>query len=548
MEQKQRFGGLDRFKFIAAFLVVAIHTSPLSSFSANADFLLTRVLARTAVPFFLMVTGYFLLPQYLFEKSMDRRPLLRFLKKTVLLYGIAILLYLPVNIYAGHFQGAGIGELIRKVLFDGTFYHLWYLPAVLLGVPLVCWAGSRLPFRILGGSCLLLYLIGLFGDSYYGFIANSPIASFYDALFQVFSYTRNGLFYVPIFLVMGTKLKVIHWREKKVLLILGASGSLFLMVLEGLFLHKLGVQRHDSMYFLLIPSMFFLFQLALAWDKPSAKTLRTMSMWIYLFHPFWIVAVRGFAKVIHLETILVDNSLIHYLAVCMLSVLSAVVLVRLLPAEKRRDSSPQARAWIELSKQQLYQNVDALSQLLPPGCQLMPAVKANAYGHGAVLIAKALQEKGIRAFCVASVTEGVELRKNGITGTILILGYTHPDSFPLLWKYRLTQTVVDYPYAQSLNACRKKVQVHLKIDTGMHRLGIRSDHIEEISRMFQMDNLLVDGIYTHLCVSDSMTAADREFTYQQANAFYTLLEKLSERGISCPNIHLSANPLSRVPQ
>ena len=340
---------------------------------------------------------------------------------------------------------------------------------------------------------------------------------------------------------MGAKLKVIHWKEKKVLLILGASGSLFLMVLEGLFLHKLGVQRHDSMYFLLIPSMFFLFQLALAWDKPSAKTLRTMSMWIYLFHPFWIVAVRGFAKVIHLETILVDNSLIHYLAVCMLSVLSAVVLVRLLPAEKRRDSSPQARAWIELSKQQLYQNVDALSQLLPPGCQLMPAVKANAYGHGAVLIAKALQEKGIRAFCVASVTEGVELRKNGITGTILILGYTHPDSFPLLWKYRLTQTVVDYPYAQSLNACRKKVQVHLKIDTGMHRLGIRSDHIEEISRMFQMDNLLVDGIYTHLCVSDSMTAADREFTYQQANAFYTLLEKLSERGISCPNIHLSAS-------
>ena len=276
MEQKQRFGGLDRFKFIAAFLVVAIHTSPLSSFSANADFLLTRVLARTAVPFFLMVTGYFLLPQYLFEKSMDRRPLLRFLKKTVLLYGIAILLYLPVNIYAGHFQGAGIGELIRKVLFDGTFYHLWYLPAVLLGVPLVCWAGSRLPFRILGGSCLLLYLIGLFGDSYYGFIANSPIASFYDVLFHVFSYTRNGLFYVPIFLVMGTKLKVIHWREKKVLLILGASGSLFLMVLEGLFLHKLGVQRHDSMYFLLIPSMFFLFQLALAWDNFTVKQMERM--------------------------------------------------------------------------------------------------------------------------------------------------------------------------------------------------------------------------------------------------------------------------------
>ena len=83
---KQRnLGGIDFFKFIAALVVVAIHTSPLSSFSVDADFILTRVLARIAVPFFLMVTGYFLLPQYLFENSMDKRPHQRCLKKTMLL-------------------------------------------------------------------------------------------------------------------------------------------------------------------------------------------------------------------------------------------------------------------------------------------------------------------------------------------------------------------------------------------------------------------------------------------------------------------------------
>lgn len=71
-------GSLDDCKIIAAFLVIAIHTSPLTSFSAEADFVLTRIMARTAVPFFLMVTGYFLLPQYIFGKSMDHRPLLRF--------------------------------------------------------------------------------------------------------------------------------------------------------------------------------------------------------------------------------------------------------------------------------------------------------------------------------------------------------------------------------------------------------------------------------------------------------------------------------------
>ena len=125
---KQRnLGGIDFFKFIAALVVVAIHTSPLSSFSVDADFILTRVLARIAVPFFLMVTGYFLLPQYLFEKSMDRRPLQHFLKKTVLLYGIAIIIYLPINFYAGQFEVTSIRDFLRILFFDGTFYHLWCL-------------------------------------------------------------------------------------------------------------------------------------------------------------------------------------------------------------------------------------------------------------------------------------------------------------------------------------------------------------------------------------------------------------------------------------
>lgn len=540
MKQEQQLGGLDIGKFIAAFLVVAIHTSPLSSFSDTADFLFTRVLARTAVPFFLTVTGYFLLPQYLFEKSMDRGPLFHFLRKTVLLYGVAILLYLPINLYAGHFQGASVGEILRMVLVDGTFYHLWYLPAVLLAVPLVCWVGFRLPFRVLAAGSLFLYLIGLFGDSYYGFSSNSAIGSFYNVIFLFSSYTRNGLFYAPIFLVMGAGLRSGHRKENKLFLLLGFCASLFLMGFEGLFLHKLGVQRHDSMYFLLLPCMFFLFQLALSWSKPSSKRLRDMSMWIYLLHPFLIVVVRGFAKIIHLEVILVENSLIHYFAVCTLSALAAAVLANLIPLRAKKHFV-KARAWIELDKKCLYQNIDALSQLLPHGCQLMPAVKADAYGHGAVEIAKALQDKGIKAFCVASIKEGMELRKNGITAKILILGYTHPKLFSSLRKYRLTQTVVDGSYAKSLNNYGKPLQVHLKIDTGMHRLGIRADYVDEIYQIFQMKNLNIEGIFTHLCVSDGMDAFDQEFTYQQAHAFYSLLDALAHKGLSIPKIHLSAS-------
>lgn len=108
----------------------------------------------------------------------------------------------------------------------------------------------------------------------------------------------------------------------------------------------------------------------------------------------------------------------------------------------------KGRAWIELNLNNLTYNVRQFQKLLPASCTLMPAVKANAYGHGAPIIARALENMGICDFCVASVGEGIELRNAGITGQILILGYTSPHQFPELSRYRLTQTLVDYDYAK----------------------------------------------------------------------------------------------------
>lgn len=100
----------------------------------------------------------------------------------------------------------------------------------------------------------------------------------------------------------------------------------------------------------------------------------------------------------------------------------------------------QSRAWIEIDRAALRHNVKFLQGLLPPGCALMPAVKANAYGHGAVPVAREYQEMGIRAFCVAALEEGIELRQHGITGEILILGWTHPGQAALLHEHQLSGT------------------------------------------------------------------------------------------------------------
>lgn len=206
-------------------------------------------------------------------------------------------------------------------------------------------------------------------------------------------------------------------------------------------------------------------------------------------------------------------------------------------------------AWIELDLNSLRHNVTALKKLMPQGCSLMPVLKANAYGHGAVPVAKELNKLGIKSFCVSTVSEGIKLRCNGIKSEILILSYTPPEQFPLLRKYNLTQSVIDHSYALLLNSYGKKVKVHLKIDTGMHRLGESCEKIDQIYDIFNCENLVIKGIYTHLCCVETKTEQDRKYTMTQAAAFHDLIAKLDKQGYSYGKVHLLASyGLCRYPE
>lgn len=578
-------GGLDLFRPAAALLVVAIHTSPLASFSDSADFFLTRILARIAVPFFFMVTGHFILSELFADKGCQKTAgqklfparLKKYLLRLSLLYGAAILLYLPLGIYAGHYEGLTFGKALRMLLFDGTFYHLWYFPACILGILLV-----RLFSRFWGlkGVTILsalLYFVGLLGDSYFGLTEKIPVLNtLYNGMFQLFSYTRNGLFLAPVFLVLGVWAGQRHFSlpdtdfpatggsDLKSNSFTKAS-CLFLIIFfiamtaEAFILRHFDLQRHDSMYLFLVPVMYFLYRCLLSVPVASRKSLRTTATWIYILHPAFIVVIRGAAKVLHLTGLLVDNSLIHYLTVSCLSVIAGFVMTYLISRlskkirfpgkthsictearnEKNNTIRPGTeRAWIEINTDALEHNVRFLQSCLPDKCRLMPAVKADAYGHGAEIIAKTLNNLGIRDFCVACISEGIELRKAGIKGQILILGYTHPSQFPLLRRYGLTQTVVDYDYAGELQKSGVKCHVHIAIDTGMHRLGIRCEELEQIASIYEMKNLSVDGIFTHLSACDSPTPECRAFTESQIQAFYGAADALKSADYACNGLHM----------
>ena len=208
----------------------------------------------------------------------------------------------------------------------------------------------------------------------------------------------------------------------------------------------------------------------------------------------------------------------------------------------------QGRAWIELNINNLKHNVDTLRSLLPAGCVLMPAIKANAYGHGAVQVAKELNKMGVQAFCVASIAEAVQLRENGIVGEVLILGYTHPSDFPLLIRYNLTQAVLDFEYAKQLDAFDGEIKAHIAVDTGMHRVGVPAENLDAILSILKMKHLWVTGIYTHLCADDSRDEKDVAFTKMQAASFARIREQVKAAGCAVKAHILGSYGLLNYPE
>lgn len=312
---------IDIWRFAASFLVAAIHISPFEKINGELEFFFTAVLGRIAVPLFLMITGYYILDM----ARENKKALVSYTAKILKLYIFCIFLYLPLNVYMG-LEGTAEGKpetlilsVLKDIFINGTFYHLWYFPALISGLWAVYFLIKRTGKKAGIAITCLLYIIGLFGDGYYGFIeGNGIIKGFYDALFNISDYTRNGLFYAPVFLYMGYLIK--RAGKKGTYDFMYAFLLFLLMSAEGIILHRSGMQRHTAMYLFLVPLMYFLFRALIFQSGSENRKLRNMASYVYIFHPFLIVAVRFFSKLTGTEKIMVENNLLLYIIVCLLSV------------------------------------------------------------------------------------------------------------------------------------------------------------------------------------------------------------------------------------
>ncbi|MEM9136982.1 MAG: alanine racemase [Cyanobacteria bacterium P01_F01_bin.42] len=209
------------------------------------------------------------------------------------------------------------------------------------------------------------------------------------------------------------------------------------------------------------------------------------------------------------------------------------------------EPSPQSqqlaseRGWITIDQSALVHNIQQIQAKLITGTELMAIVKADAYGHGAVQVAKAALSQGVSALGVATIPEGIELRQSGITVPILVLGATHLEAeIEAIARWRLQPTICSPEQAlQFSQRLVRPLQVHLNIDTGMSRLGpIWQQGESFISFVQGLSNLEIAGVYSHLATADEQ---DSDFMETQLSRFTQLRHRLSCIGLGEVKYHFA---------
>jgi alanine racemase len=199
---------------------------------------------------------------------------------------------------------------------------------------------------------------------------------------------------------------------------------------------------------------------------------------------------------------------------------------------------PGRPTWLEVDLEAIAHNVRRVVEMVGPQVAVMAVLKADGYGHGMVRVARTALNNGARYLGVASINEGAVLRRAGITTPVLILGYTPAWQARELVLNGLSATVFGLDVARALSVAAKEldrqVQLHIKVDTGMGRLGLLpEDVLPFVLDLQSLPNLVLEGIFTHFSVADS----DADYTRWQMERFHRVLDALAPAGVEFPRVH-----------
>ncbi len=315
-DRQTDYNSIDLVKFICSILVVSIHIAPFGSSGEMGliscmNYGVQNYLARIAVPFFFVSSGFFLYKKTSL-KSFSFNPTKKYALRLFKLYIIWTLIYFPLSFKEFFSDEKGvihaILSYIRNCIFTGSYSHLWYLNASIFAVLLISFLlYKRINPKKMIIVALFLYLIGLFAQSWFGFIAPlrelSP--SFWSLLKlaqEIIVNTRDGLFEGFLFVGFGMLFAYYRFNISKKMSLVGFIISMLLMLIEVSLLKHFDFIRENDLYLFLIPASFFGFSFVYQIELPNNsiyKTLRTLSTLIYFLHPWVGIVVRKTFKFIY---------------------------------------------------------------------------------------------------------------------------------------------------------------------------------------------------------------------------------------------------------
>lgn len=195
----------------------------------------------------------------------------------------------------------------------------------------------------------------------------------------------------------------------------------------------------------------------------------------------------------------------------------------------------------EINLSNLIHNLNQVRAKISPDCRILAVVKANAYGHGSVEVSRELEKAGVDMLGVATVDEGVRLREAGIEKSILVLGVMCEDGVPEIIKWRLTPVVYSMPVVKLISDAARidgiTVPVHVKVDTGMRRIGVDPEGAAEfVANVSGLKGIRIEGIMTHFAEAD---LDDKDFVREQLSRFMMACKRIEETGLRIPLRHVA---------
>lgn len=339
MESKN-YNALDLVKYICTILVIVVHTAPLLPYNETANWMLMTILGRFTVPFFFICAGYFICLNTQRKGDGYFKHYIMALIKTYLIWS---LIYLPLGI---DYIGAQFDipwflypiALLVALFYVGTYFHLWYIPALILALLLVHWFMKHFRKRYLLGFSFLLFLLGAL-ETYYGFIQNEFILSILKGYFSIFFTTRNGLFFGFFYVAWGYFIAQKNtWLTKTKH---HGYAAIFFFVLTILEANLIFESNNLDSNILLSAAPFticlFLYckDLHITWKLPYMK-LREYSSLYYFTHAYFLVIIPFILNIFHIQWLYLDHGIFRFISVFICTHVISMLIYHINDVIKRR--------------------------------------------------------------------------------------------------------------------------------------------------------------------------------------------------------------------